>query len=82
MLPVVHNKTSAHRLLHRSADATHKTLAQPDVRMSREGKVVSGDKAVPADFEHGPCEVCKQTRMVAPSRRRSTVCRECGTQYE
>ena len=81
-LPVVHTGESAHRLLHRSADVTHKTLAQPEVKMTRGDKTVSGDKTTVADFKHTPCDVCTKTRMVAPSRRQSAMCRECGTHLE
>ena len=80
--PVVHTGESAHRLLHRSADVTHQTLAQPEVRIARDGKTISGDKASKADFDHQPCSVCKQTRMLAPSRRKSAMCRECAHHSE
>ena len=79
---VVHTGESAHRLLHRSADVTHQTLAQPEVRIARDGKTISGDKASKADFDHTPCSVCKQTRMLAPSRRKSAMCRECAHHSE
>ena len=76
--PVVHTGESAHRLLHRSTEVTQQTLAQPEVRIARDEKVISGDKASKADFDHPTCSVCKQTRMLAPSRRKSAMCRECA----
>ena len=81
-LPVVHTGESAHRLLHRSADATHKTLAQAEVKVKRGSKIVDGDQTTAADFAHDSCSVCKQVKMLAPSRRASASCRECGAHLE
>ena len=76
-------RSDIHRILHRGKRQTYMTFAKSCVQVAdAEGKAMTGDRLVEADFEEA-CDTCALTRMkAAPTNRSGKIHAAAGSSSE